>query len=1009
MRTPRRLLRALVSLYGLGALVGGVPALLVGIVGWPLPHGLPSPEAVGTALGDGWRPDDRFVMCFLALLLWVLWVQALRHVVGQVRLQLGLRRSATLTGEQTLPQVAKADPPRQGPLQRLVGWLVGGLMLASPLAPAAAVAAPAPPIPVVLSVTQAMADPLPNPAAAVSTSPSPEPAGPSYEVHTWAERRDCLWNIAERYLGDPLRWREIRDLNSDRVQADGRRLGDDPSSWVYPGWDLLLPADATGADVVVADAVTPPPGPATLVPAPAAPPAGATTPVPPPSTTVAPSIAATAASTAAANEGSATTALSRATPARSNGNAVVVSPWASRAALVAGLGLPTFALGGWLISLRRGRLAQASRCRAGRDVVRPVDPELEVLERRARAIAADQAEAWIDAALRALTPALAESSLGGTPEVRCVRAGDLGIEVLLAEPFPLAPQGWAAADGGHVWHPSPELDLADLVAAGAEQPALTPALVSLGATPEGPILADLEGFGVLAVEGDPERARAFLAGVALELASATWAEGVDLRVYGLDSLERIEAAVVDGHELLAEVRATADLLRDALAAHGSALGARIAGTGEPWYPMVVVVGPDADPAIAEALAEVATAGAGVAVVAAGALQAADWQLVVAPDGAAVLKPLGLGVRMGGVVDMPMAEAVVPEPAAAPTADLNGWSGGTDNAQPASLHLDQAGLDQPAIAAATAALAVVGEVDDVAAATPFVAATRARQAKLRRRQDCEVWVSVLRRSPEVTGWAKEAPGRRKLAEVLMYLTIYGADRPMPAAELRTNCWPPKVDEPTEPGAPPRLRDVSPEAFHQAMSRLRRQLGEGAAGWHLPLAVDGAYSPGPGVGCDWILFRGLVAAGADAGAHHETAEAIALYREALELVQGEPFADVAPGSCNWADAKHLVTDMQLAVSTAASDLAKLAITTEPETAVWAAQQGLLLLPTQLELFDTWMTAAAEMGDSGALDQCVQAKCWAHEQLDPDGGVAPETMELYRRLKAKLSNKELAGYAR
>ena len=572
MRTRRRLLRALVSLYGLGAVVGGVPALLVGVVGWPLPHGLPSPEAVGTALGDGWRPDDRFVMCFLALLLWVLWAQALRHVVGQVRLQLGVRRLAALTGEQARPQVAMADAARRGPLQRLVGWLVGGLMLASPLAPAAAVAAPSPPIPVVLSVTQAMADPLPNPAAAVSTSPSPEPAAPTYEVHTWAERRDCLWNIAERYLGDPFRWTEIRDLNSDRVQADGRRLGEDPSSWVYPGWDLVLPADATGADVVVADAVAPPPAPATSVPAPAAPAAGATTPVPPPSTIVAPSTAVAspptgvtgstaAASTAAAAQGSATTAPSRAAPARSNGNAVVVNPWASRAALAAALGLPTFALAGWLIRLRRGRVAQASRCRPGRDVVRPADPELEVLEGRARAIAADQAEEWIDAALRALTAALSGSSLGGTPEVRCVRAGELGIEVLLAEPFPLAPPGWAAADGGHVWHPSPELDLADLVAAGAEQPALTPALVSLGATPEGPILADLEGFGALAVEGDPERARAFLAGVALELASATWAEGVDLRVYGLAGFERLEAAVVDGHELLGEVRATADLVQ----------------------------------------------------------------------------------------------------------------------------------------------------------------------------------------------------------------------------------------------------------------------------------------------------------------------------------------------------------------------------------------------------------------------------------------------------------------
>ena len=179
--------------------------------------------------------------------------------------------------------------------------------------------------------------------------------------------------------------------------------------------------------------------------------------------------------------------------------------------------------------------------------------------------------------------------------------------------------------------------------------------------------------------------------------------------------------------------------------------------------------------------------------------------------------------------------------------------------------------------------------------------------------------------------------------------------------------------------------------------------------MPPAVDGAYSPGPGFGCDWVLFQALVAAGAQAAARHETAKAIALYREALELVNGEPFADVPPGSCTWADAKHLITDIQLAVAKAATDLAKLAMSAEPETAAWAAQQGLLLLPTQLELFDTWAIAAAEMGDAGALEQCIKAKCWAHEQLDPDGGVAPETMELYRRLKAKLADKDLPDHAR
>ncbi|HVM03351.1 MAG TPA: hypothetical protein VM263_11835, partial [Acidimicrobiales bacterium] len=267
MTTTRRLLRAMASLFGLGALVGGVPALLIGVVGWPLPHGLPTLDEVSTALGDGWRPDERFVMGFLALLFWVLWAQVLRHVLGQVRLQLRLRQAAATTGDQLLPQVAFASATRRGPVQRLVGWLVGGLMMASPILPTAAMAASAPRIPVVLSETQAMADPVAASApVATAQATAPEPAAPTYVVHTWAERRDCLWNIAERYLGDPFRWTEIRDLNRDRVQPDGRRLGDDPSSWVYPGWELALPADATGADVVPAPSASAP-SPATSAPA----------------------------------------------------------------------------------------------------------------------------------------------------------------------------------------------------------------------------------------------------------------------------------------------------------------------------------------------------------------------------------------------------------------------------------------------------------------------------------------------------------------------------------------------------------------------------------------------------------------------------------------------------------------------------------------------------------------------------------------------------------------------
>lgn len=57
------------------------------------------------------------------------------------------------------------------------------------------------------------------------------------------QRGDSLWRMAERHLGDGARFEEIADLNRGVIQPDGRTLTDE--HWIYPGWRLRLPADAT--------------------------------------------------------------------------------------------------------------------------------------------------------------------------------------------------------------------------------------------------------------------------------------------------------------------------------------------------------------------------------------------------------------------------------------------------------------------------------------------------------------------------------------------------------------------------------------------------------------------------------------------------------------------------------------------------------------------------------------------------------------------------------------------
>ena len=63
---------------------------------------------------------------------------------------------------------------------------------------------------------------------------------------------ESLWEIAHNHLGDGRRYREIFELNSERVQPDGSKLT--IASLIRPGWQLLMPKDAHGPGI---EAVTP--------------------------------------------------------------------------------------------------------------------------------------------------------------------------------------------------------------------------------------------------------------------------------------------------------------------------------------------------------------------------------------------------------------------------------------------------------------------------------------------------------------------------------------------------------------------------------------------------------------------------------------------------------------------------------------------------------------------------------------------------------------------------------
>jgi nucleoid-associated protein YgaU len=138
--------------------------------------------------------------------------------------------------------------PLAGGLQRAAARLVAAVALAGALvasrgAPGLPEAKPLAPIEAAkVDVLAAVGDKVaPGPAPDVVPEPAPAPVTPPRPVYV-VQRYDSLWDIAERHLGNGLRWGEIFELNRNVVQDDGSRL-ENPDR-IYPGWRLVLPADA---------------------------------------------------------------------------------------------------------------------------------------------------------------------------------------------------------------------------------------------------------------------------------------------------------------------------------------------------------------------------------------------------------------------------------------------------------------------------------------------------------------------------------------------------------------------------------------------------------------------------------------------------------------------------------------------------------------------------------------------------------------------------------------------
>ncbi|MEI2817298.1 MAG: hypothetical protein V9E99_12725 [Microthrixaceae bacterium] len=225
--TFRRSMIAVGSIITGVLLVVGVPIALWRMVGWPLPTTVPTPGDIGKALSRS-TVSDAVIIKTLALVGWFAWIALMWSLVIEI--------GARLTGRPA--RTMRFAGPFQDVARRLVTAASLLTVTASPLMtpnPAlAGVGAPALIVernPVLVGATAPRVAP-----AIVQEAPGAPPSASSstYSV----QRRDSLWRIAECQLGDPMRWREIWDLNRGR-EFDGVAFTD--ANLIRPGWVLDLP------------------------------------------------------------------------------------------------------------------------------------------------------------------------------------------------------------------------------------------------------------------------------------------------------------------------------------------------------------------------------------------------------------------------------------------------------------------------------------------------------------------------------------------------------------------------------------------------------------------------------------------------------------------------------------------------------------------------------------------------------------------------------------------------
>ena len=794
---------------------------------------------------------------------------------------------------------------------------------------------------------------------------------------------DSLSEIAERELGEPDRYQGIWSTNRGQVMTDGRRFTN--PNLIRPGWKLTVPAAAASTPATPAAPAAPatpaPPPPVATLPAPAeaatptTPPATAPAPAEAPAPTVWPPPMSTPVISRPATSPPDTApppavAEPPAPPAAAKESSERVAP--VPVGLVSG-GLAAAALVG-LISRRRHR--QIGLRRPGR---RPPLPTGEAAraETALRVGADPDGAALLGDALVAVSLAVDEDG-GGLPEILGAHLTGRRVELLLASPADDVAEPFQASADGLRWT-APAADLTRYVATRDQPCSPAPTMVTLGATVTGTLLINLERIGLLALEGDPERAAGVLRRMAFELGAPFLVGAVNVLLVGLPEVSGLEGHVQTAQSL-------GDALDRAVSARGwgesqlvaheapAADAARAAGLNdEAWAPSVVLA---AGPFTAEDLhraAEVTAdpARAGIAVVVATDQARARWVLDLTDDLIDV-GPLGLAVHLNDDGEAPTHVLGYDREEAEAVTSVLETAARTDDVSPAEPPYDA--LDEWAWPAPADDQADAHDVNEEGEG-------QEEQVGLHVVPDVEdpeprfdVCIGVL--GPIEAHGNHHGAGlnpRAKSKETVVLLALHRAG--YTAAQIEGFLWPKR--------APAR------STFHTTISTARAWLRRVENDDLIPKrAVDGGiarYRVAPYVGTDWDRFQWLVR-------NATGTAAVRRLTEALTLVRGEPLAGE-----DWPWALPNTTEMRCAVGDAAHRLAQLQLEAKDlARATEAARQGLKGSPWDQRLYGDLMLAAHKAGNAASVTDVwneLRARL-QDEDDDIDINIDDDVQAIYQR---------------